>query len=738
MPIVNKLWRFIALAGLLVLAVAWSLAFWHIRDVEQKAFADTSRRMQTTAEAHASYAALSLAIADESLQRLQEVLKHDGAAGFGRVARIMSREDTGGGAITRAVLVGADGRTTGEGYVKGKQVESVDVSEREYFKAFRDDPTDRIFVTEPIIGKTSGKPIILFVRPVLKDGRFAGVIFVGLEAAQWTRLVKISDEEGLLITLLSPGNRTIARSIDPARVMGEEMPLPVQTTIGDDAFDLTSPIDGITRRTAVRSVPGWGMRIVAGLDHRVLRAEIAEHTRIALLPALLLSLILLPAIFVSRYALLRLQATERKRNEEAARSQTVLSSMSEGVLLVDATGVVTFANDTATRWLSDPRGTTFAKTLENSGLSLVTEDGNPHASADPLTSVCLQSGLALDDAWLIEVRREKQKQWLSMCAHPLFTDEGKIDGAVVTLDDRTDEHERIADAEMARTILDRMTDAVMITDDRASILMINAAYLRLSGFSQQELLGSTPKTGCSDRHDDAFWAAMWQALTQQKKWSGKVWNRRKDGSEYCVWHTITAVLDLRGRIARYVAVSRDITEQQVQEADLWQRANFDPLTGLANRTRFEDRLAQIFSHVARHEHAFAVCYLDLDRFKPINDTLGHAAGDAVLRQVAQRMRAVVRKDDLLARIGGDEFALLIPRLKTVEGTIRVAEKIISALNLPFVVDEGTAKIGVSIGIALYPEHGANAIALTANADRALYRAKAEGRNVWRLADADNA
>lgn len=194
--------------------------------------------------------------------------------------------------------------------------------------------------------------------------------------------------------------------------------------------------------------------------------------------------------------------------------------------------------------------------------------------------------------------------------------------------------------------------------------------------------------------------------------------------------------DLRGRIVRYVAVSRDITEQQAQEASLWQRANFDPLTGLANRTRFEDRLTQILNQVARHEHAFAVCYLDLDRFKPVNDTLGHAAGDAVLRQAAQRMRAVVRKDDTLARIGGDEFALLMPRLKSDEDCTRLAEKIIAALNLPFVVTEGSAKIGVSIGISIYPQHGGDAITLTSNADRALYRAKADGRNVWRFAELD--
>jgi diguanylate cyclase (GGDEF)-like protein/PAS domain S-box-containing protein len=273
----------------------------------------------------------------------------------------------------------------------------------------------------------------------------------------------------------------------------------------------------------------------------------------------------------------------------------------------------------------------------------------------------------------------------------------------------------------------------MITDVRANILVVNTAYLRLSGYTEADLIGKQPNRVRSERHDDAFWAAMWQALTQQKQWSGKVWNLRKDGSEYCVWHTITAVHDLRGRVVRYVAVSRDITEQQAKESDLWQRANFDPLTRLANRTRFYDRLAHAVTASARHQQCFAVCYLDLDRFKPVNDTLGHAAGDDLLRQVALRMLGTLRREDTLARIGGDEFALLMPRIASSKGAVAAAEKILAALHSSFVLDAGTVDIGISVGIAIYPEHGETAEALVAAADQALYSAKVGGRNTWRLA-----
>ena len=728
----QNLWRLIAFFGFSVFAASWSIALWHSHQVTQQLFSDTGRRMQTTAESYAKHAALSMAVADESLNRLRDTLERDGEAGFDRLARYMSRDDKGGGVISRVARVNKEGKTLNV-YSKGMPAISVDVSDRAYFQAFRDDPRDRILVTEPIIGRATGELIVLFVRPVLVQGEFAGVVFVGMDADQFSKMVNTAGEEGLLIALLSPGNRIVARSEGSKTLLGREFFLPPQAMFSE-AFDLVSPVDNVTRRFAVRNVPDWGMRVIVGMDHSVIQAEIDGNIRAAIFPALLLTLLLLPTLFVLRRAFLRQQTAEHERDSDALRLRTILGGMSEGVVLVDASATVTFANAAATKQIAGLQGKNFNTALGDAGLVLVTEDGNAYAAADPLSYVCLEAGLELDDAWLMESSHENSMRWLAMCARPLRAENGEINGAVITLDDRTDEHERIANAEMSRTILARMEDAVMITDERAHILVVNNAYLRLSGYSEADLIGKQPSRVRSKRHDDAFWADMWQALTQQKQWSGKVWNLRKDGSEYCVWHTITSVHDQRGRVVRYVAVSRDITELQAKEDDLWQRANFDPLTNLANRTRFFDRLAHTVTASARHKQCFAVCYLDLDRFKPVNDTFGHAAGDELLRQVAQRMLGTLRKEDTLARIGGDEFALLMPRIASSNGAITAAEKILAAVHSPFVLDAGTVDIGISLGIAIYPEHGETADALVAAADQALYSAKVGGRNTWRLAN----
>jgi len=725
----RMLWRLTAAVSAAVLLAAWTLALLHGRDIRQRTYAEAGQKVELMAEAYAAHARLSLSVADETLRRLQDILEDQGEAEFIRAARIISHRDTYG-QLNRASLIGPDGIMRAN-FLNGVEAPLLDVNDRDYYLAFRSNPRDRLFVNEPVRGKASGQWIILFARPVRDGDRFAGVIFVGLETSRLGGLVEPLDPENLLVTLLSPGGRVIARSRDPEQSTGRQIDLPDEFISRPHAMPLTSPIDGLTRLSAARQVPDWGMYVVAGIDQARLDAEIAAHDRTALIPAVLLTLLLLPATLLVRRAVHAQHAAERARQTEAARSRKVLENMAEGVLLIDPDGSIGFANGAACRWLNEPLGRPFGEAIAASNLSLVTEDGSPFAVADPLTHLCLHSGLSLENAWLLDQNAEETR-WLSLQAHPLFDEEAHIGAAIATIVDRSEEHERIAEAEMARTVLARMSDAVLITDAHTTIRMVNEAFCRLSGYSEQETVGRTPAFLGSARHDEAFWREVWSTLRERASWSGEVWNRHRNGSEYCVWHTITAVRDLRGRIVRYVAVSRDITEQQAQQAELWQRANFDPLTGLANRTRFDDRLAQQLHRAVRHGESFAVCYLDLDRFKPVNDTLGHAAGDAVLRLVAQRVLALVRKDDLPARLGGDEFALLMPGLTAADAR-QVAEKIIAAVGQPFVLDEGVVGIGVSIGIAFYPYDGRDAAQLGAAADRALYAAKDAGRNTVRLA-----
>jgi diguanylate cyclase (GGDEF)-like protein/PAS domain S-box-containing protein len=473
-------------------------------------------------------------------------------------------------------------------------------------------------------------------------------------------------------------------------------------------------------------VAAWGVALV---HSNATGEETAAPGNNAYLSAALLTLLLVITLLVVRNASHQLQTTHRALRKEIRRSRKVFESMKEGVLLLDLEGRISFANVAARAWLPDARGHRFTSVITRAGFALTNEDGSALADADPIRAFCLKRGCDLDGVWLTRPD-DRDAAWLEVSIKVVRDDSEMVSGATLTITDRSDEHDRLTESALSESILANMYEAVMITDAQGVIVRINPAFTRITGYAGEDVIGRTPRILRSSQHDAEFHSAFWRQLKREGHWSGRYWNRRKSGEEYCSSQTVTSVRDTRDQVVRYITVSRDITDQKIRENELWQRANFDPLTGLANRTRFADRVAQALVHANRNKNAFALCYLDLDHFKPVNDTLGHAAGDELLRQAAQRMTAVLREEDLLARIGGDEFALLLMQVQAMGDAAHVAGKIVDTLSAPFELMEGVARIGISIGIAQYPGDGDSVEALTAAADRALYLAKAGGRNRW--------
>jgi len=230
---------------------------------------------------------------------------------------------------------------------------------------------------------------------------------------------------------------------------------------------------------------------------------------------------------------------------------------------------------------------------------------------------------------------------------------------------------------------------------------------------------------------------MWDSLATTGRWRGEIWNRRKNGEAYPAWLTIKAVRDERGRLANYAGIFSDITVRKQAEERLRYLATHDPLTGLPNREMFQDRLNRVVALARRERKTAAVMMLDMDRFKPINDSLGHAIGDLVLQNVADRLTSCLRDSDTAARIGGDEFAILLPNISSREGAVPVAQRIIEALSSPFVIGGLECRTTASIGISLFPAHGEIPERLLKNADAAMYRAK-ERRNCYAIFHPDGA
>jgi len=281
---------------------------------------------------------------------------------------------------------------------------------------------------------------------------------------------------------------------------------------------------------------------------------------------------------------------------------------------------------------------------------------------------------------------------------------------------------------LAERIIESSLEGIIITDPRGRILTVNPAFTRLTGYSEHEAVGRTPAMLSSGRHGPDFYKAMWKQLNEQGHWQGEIWNRRKNGEVYPEFLSITAITDENGALSHYAAVFNDISTLKESEERIRNLAYYDPLTGLPNRRLLEDRLAMAVAHAHRHGTRLAVLFVDLDRFKQINDSLGHHAGDRVLEVFAQRLLDCVREDDTVARLGGDEFVVILSEVTDAADAARAAERLLSALRAPVEINGQQFVVTCSIGISVYPDDGGSRETLLQQADAAMYRIKQAGRD----------
>ncbi len=305
---------------------------------------------------------------------------------------------------------------------------------------------------------------------------------------------------------------------------------------------------------------------------------------------------------------------------------------------------------------------------------------------------------------------------------------GEEDCMLTIARDITERQQMQEKLQQAATVFESTAEGVLITDTRQNISAVNRAFSEITGYSEAEALGHTPRLLASGLHDSAFYAAMWHQLTTQGHWQGEISNRRKNGELYPSWLTISAVRNSDQVVTHFVAVFADISSLKLAQARLDYQAHHDPLTGLPNRTLFESRLQAALNGQQESGNQGAVLFLDLDRFKHINDSLGHPVGDLLLKDIAVRLKDQLRDIDTVARLGGDEFIILLPGLQQASDAQYLANKLLDCFTPPFQAGEHEFFISASIGTSLYPQDGTDVATLVKNADAAMYRSKAKGRN----------
>ncbi|MGZ8158623.1 MAG: EAL domain-containing protein [Methylobacter sp.] len=285
---------------------------------------------------------------------------------------------------------------------------------------------------------------------------------------------------------------------------------------------------------------------------------------------------------------------------------------------------------------------------------------------------------------------------------------------------------------MAASVFASTQEGILITDAQRNIIDLNPAFCNITGYSRDEVLGQNPRLLKSGLHDDRFYEAMWQAIDRQGYWRGEVWNRRKGGEIFAEWLTISAVADKQGKITHYIGTSSDITQLKEQERKLQLIAHYDPLTGVPNRILLADRMHLAFAQTKRENCLMAVGYLDLDGFKPVNDRLGHEAGDQLLIEIALRIKNALREGDTIARLGGDEFVFLLLGLDKVEDCETTLHRLLEVISEPVALRYQTVSVSASIGISIFPEDNTDPDTLLRHADQAMYQAKQEGKNCFHI------
>ena len=410
-------------------------------------------------------------------------------------------------------------------------------------------------------------------------------------------------------------------------------------------------------------------------------------------------------------------ATADSELEDLRQQAQILQHINESVISMDLAGFITGWNSSAERLF----GYSEAEVIGRHVLFLYADES--------------EEDFRFEDAFLnrggreMAVRRRKKNGeifWARLQLSLLKDDDGQPNGIIGFLSDITERRDAAEQLRLHARIFEQSDEAILITDAREKIVSVNPAFTRITGYSADEVIGETPRKFRSGRHDAAFFAKMWERLLGTGYWQGEVWDRRKDGEIYPKWLSIGSVRDAKGEITHYFSIFTDITDRKRAEGRIHHLAYFDALTGLPNRVQFNRLADQALMASKRKEGFGAVLFIDLNRFKPINDTLGHVVGDKVLQETANRFRSCLRGADVVCRLGGDEFAVGLFEIASRDHAANVAHKLLAALDDPIVIGGRELKLGAAIGISIFPEDGMDTETLLRQADIAMYRAKQTG------------
>jgi len=615
----------------------------------------------------------------------------------------------------------------------------VDLGDRPYFAFLRDHRNAGTYFSEVVTSRITGRPSMVAARGVwAADGRFLGVVSAAVELGYFEKLFQdvYLGKSGVLAIRRSDTHALVVRQPSiPAEInqqLADDHPIVVSIARGElqGARDLIAQSDGVRRIYAYRVLDRYPFYVLAGVSEQDLMATWRQRSFLVVALGLMLFL----CLSIVMFWLFRAQKRELLAAKDLARHQDQLKAAQR------IAQIGSWEIDVATRSLNC--SAELYRIFE-------VEAGEGNGKFDEFFA-----RIHPDDRNAVEQMLEKsllERRALSL-KHRLLLPDGRIkhvmqrcepecDAAgtphhiIGTTQDVTLQHRMEGQMQLLVSAFEFSGEAIVITDRDNHIVTVNPAFTTLTGYDPADVIGQDPRFLSAGRTTPEEYERMWQGINDRGFWQGEIWDRRKDGGVYPKWMSVSVIRGEDGMIDYHVAHFTDVSSERAVEAQLHHMAHHDVLTGLINRFSLKGRLDQALAAARRDGSQVALLFIDLDRFKGINDTLGHHIGDLLLIEVARRLQESVRDSDVVARLGGDEFVIMLAGVETSGAVAMIAEKLVFSVGDPYFIEEHDLYTTPSIGIAIFPGDGENGETLLKNADAAMYHAKSAGRNNFQFFDA---
>lgn len=615
----------------------------------------------------------------------------------------------------------------------------VNVADRTYFSQVRDQPDVGTVFSEVVTSRLNGEPVIVAARAIRKqDGRFLGAVIVPLRLDYFAHLfdsLRLGAGGAFSIRRLDDHSLVLVSPPMPVKYNehpGGDFPMPDILASGSHSGVLAFPsaVDGVSRIAAYRVLGRYPFYVMAGMAEDDVFGRWGQRVW----AGSVVSLLLLSGLALLLFWLFRAQEREvlaladlRKSKDQLKTAQRIAQLGSWELDL--ASRRVVCSEELQQIFEFEPF---LPERSYDDFVALVHPEDREAVNREYREAMRRHSILMVRHRLLMPDGRVK---YLLETGEAHYGEDGRVLRIVGTSQDVTGQHQMESRMQLLASAFHYSGEAILITDSDNKIVTVNPAFTKLTGYEPEEVIGSNPRILSAGRTTQEEYKEMWLTIGERGFWQGEIWDRRKDGAIYPKWMTVSVIRNEDGSIGNHIAHFTDVSSERAAEAQLQHMAHHDVLTGLLNRLSLKGRLDQALAAARREGTKVALLFIDLDRFKVINDTLGHHIGDKLLIEVADRLRDSVRDSDVVARLGGDEFVIMLSGMEHSGSAAIIAEKLVRNIGDPYVIEGYDLYTTPSIGVALFPTDGEDGETLMKNADAAMYHAKAAGRNNFQFFDA---